>query len=250
MTHTKNTLHLQLKKAGIIPSDTLLVHSSLKSMGAIDGGADTVLDALEESLADGLLVLPTLSYATVDKDHPFFSVPRTPSCVGALSEVFRKRPESARSWHPTHSVAATGKDAESFITGHEWDSTPCGRTSPWGRLLDRKAKILFIGTGLSCNTFLHGVEEWNKVPDYFTKEPEMLAIETPAGERIERGFYRHDQHNSDHYAKIEPLLIDEGVVTKCRIGDADCHLADCAGLERVVTGLLQKDIRFFSDNRP
>ena len=44
--HTKESLTDDLIRAGIQPSDTLLVHSSMKSIGAVDGGADTVLDAL------------------------------------------------------------------------------------------------------------------------------------------------------------------------------------------------------------
>lgn len=41
--HTKTGLFEQLKALEINPSGTLLVHSSLKSIGEVQGGADTVL---------------------------------------------------------------------------------------------------------------------------------------------------------------------------------------------------------------
>jgi len=249
MGYTESSLTKELIDAGIKTTDTLLVHSSMKKIGIVEGGADTVLDALTSAVSSGLLVLPTLSYATVGIDNPFFSVNETPSCVGILTEIFRKRKGVYRSWHPTHSVAAYGKESESFIKGHELNSTPCSRKGPWGRLLDRKAKILFIGTGISCNTFLHGVEEWNKVPDYFTEYPEILTIITPDGKKITRGYYRHNQHTSDNYAKIEDLLFSEKVLTKFKFGDANCDLIDCYRLEQIVSEILRKDIKFFFHNR-
>ena len=87
--HTKESLTDDLRRAGILPSDTLLVHSSMKSIGTVDGGADTVLDALMEYFQDsGLLVFPTLTYH-LNASNPVFSVPETPSQVGILSEFFR-----------------------------------------------------------------------------------------------------------------------------------------------------------------
>ena len=38
---------------------TIIVHSSMKSIGEVEGGADTVLDAFSEYMKDGLLVFPT-----------------------------------------------------------------------------------------------------------------------------------------------------------------------------------------------
>ena len=55
-----------------------------------------------------------------------------------------------------------GRDAAEFTAGHEKALTPAPEGSPWWRLLERSGKILFIGTGISCNTFLHGVDEWLK----------------------------------------------------------------------------------------
>ncbi|MEI3006279.1 MAG: AAC(3) family N-acetyltransferase [Victivallales bacterium] len=119
-----------LIRAGIQPSDTLLVHSSMKSIGAVDGGADTVLDALMDYFREkGLLVFPTLTYG-LNPSNPVFYVNETPSQVGLLSDLFWRRPGVLRSLHPTHSVAAWGHDAAEFIAGHEDVQHPlCERLS-------------------------------------------------------------------------------------------------------------------------
>lgn len=101
----------------------------MKSIGQVDGGADTVLDVFSQYMKDGLLVLPTHTWAYINKNNPRFYVDKSPSCVGILTELFRKRPGVVRSLHPTHSVAALGKDAKEFVAGDEKCDTPCGRNS-------------------------------------------------------------------------------------------------------------------------
>ena len=59
MTYTKQTLQQDLAAMGLTGTETILIHSSMKSIGAVEGGADTVLDALMEFFAEGLLLLPT-----------------------------------------------------------------------------------------------------------------------------------------------------------------------------------------------
>ena len=245
--HTKESLTDDLRRAGILPSDTLLVHSSMKSIGTVDGGADTVLDALMEYFQDsGLLVFPTLTYH-LNASNPVFSLLETPSQVGILSDLFRKRQGVMRSLHPTHSVAAWGHDAAAFIAGHEMYSTPCARNSPWGRLADRKAKILFIGTrGISCNTFLHGVEEWFPVPGMLTETRErLLAIDAHGIEHVVPS-RRHVGNHSRFYGKMQGLFERYGILKHLRFGDAASFLLDAAMARDIVTECLKVDPFLFT----
>ncbi len=66
--HSKQSLLEQIKVLGIKPQDTLLIHSSMKAIGEVDGGADTVLDAFSEYLAPGLLVLPTHTWRQINAE--------------------------------------------------------------------------------------------------------------------------------------------------------------------------------------
>lgn len=70
MTYTKQTLQQDLAAMGLTGTETILIHSSMKSIGAVEGGADTVLDALMEFFAEGLLLLPTHTWQSIDQDHP------------------------------------------------------------------------------------------------------------------------------------------------------------------------------------
>ncbi len=247
--YTRKDLVQHLAAMGIGASDTLLVHSSVRSVGAVDDRADGILDALQAGVARGLLVLPTLTWDRVNAAHPRMSVTHTPSCVGALTEVFRQRAGVVRSWHPTHSVAACGDEARTFTAGHEQFDTPCARRSPWGRLVDRDAWVLFIGCGIGCNTLIHGVEEWCGVPGRLTDDREALEVETPDGRVIPVPSRRHIGNVSEHYGKLEPLLLERGIMSIVRFGDARSHLARVQPMAAFVEHLLSIDSDLFSHER-
>ena len=54
--YTKAELKQQLQNAGLTGKETILIHSSMKAIGEVESGADTVLDAWMEYFADGLLL--------------------------------------------------------------------------------------------------------------------------------------------------------------------------------------------------
>lgn len=250
---TKKDLINCIAAIGIKPDDTLLVHSSMKSIGEVEGGADTVLDAFIEYMKPGLLIFPTHTWAQINDKYNVFNPLTEPSCVGLLSNLFFKRPGVVRSWHPTHSVAALGKDAESYIEGEEQWDTPCPRYGCWGKLYDRTAKILFLGCSLRSNTFLHGVEEWNRIPLRLADKYQYLKIIAPNGQEIDRPLYRH--HNpfcdvSENYCKMEAPLINAGVAKKGLVGDAISILCDAVGMADLTTFFLQKNPNLFGDDTP
>ena len=59
-----------LSKLGVKAGDILMVHSALSSLGWVEGGADTVIDALIEAVGPGgtiampTLYLPSISWAS------------------------------------------------------------------------------------------------------------------------------------------------------------------------------------------
>ncbi|MBO4548954.1 MAG: AAC(3) family N-acetyltransferase, partial [Abditibacteriota bacterium] len=79
---TREQLTEDVKSLGIDPRGVLLVHSSMKAIGPVEGGADTVLDVFCDYMRDGLLVFPTHTWATINSKHPGPYDYRTePSCV-------------------------------------------------------------------------------------------------------------------------------------------------------------------------
>ncbi|MFD2117479.1 AAC(3) family N-acetyltransferase [Paenibacillus yanchengensis] len=249
--HTSDSLLQQLEEAGIDRTGTLLMHSSMKQIGDVDGGADTVLDVLSEYMKDGLLVLPTHTWRDINPDNPRYYVETSPVCVGILPELFRKRSGVHRSLHPTHSVAALGTDAEQFVAGDErWD-TPCHRNSAWGRLLDRQATIILVGVDQKRNTFIHGIEEWVDIPGRMTDDHQMLITVLPDGTEISVPSRRHCGLSwSEHFWKVEQLLEQQGAIYRAQLGDALMWVCDTVKLTEQISELLHKYPDLFSDNEP
>lgn len=250
---TKEQLKEQIAALGIQPTDTLLIHSSMKAIGEVEGGAHTVLDAFSEYLNEGLLILPTHTWWQINSEYNVFDVVNEPSCVGILTELFRKRPGVVRSWHPTHSVAALGKDAEDYVRGEEQFDTPCPREGCYGKLYDRRAKILFLGCPLTRNTTIHGVEEWNNIPNRLTEGHQLLRIKTPEGELIERPMRRHSAPVPDisqNYDKLEEPLLKRGYAVEGYIGNARSVLVDVVPMTDLTSEFLQRNPDIFLDKSP
>lgn len=252
--YTKQNIMDSIAKIGILPTDTLLVHSSMKAIGEVDGGADTVLDAFIDYIQDdGLLIFPTHTWDQINDEYNVFNPMTEPSCVGLLTNLFLKRPGVIRSLHPTHSVAALGKDAEEYTSGEERFDTPCSRNGCWGKLYDRKAKILFLGCSLKKNTFIHGVEEWNQIPNRLMDKPRQLKIITPDGGIIDRPLHSHYFPNGDvsyNYDKMLAPFLHYQVAKKGLIGDAESVLCDTVGMAEVTTKFLQRNPKLFEDGNP
>lgn len=249
--YNKLDLINHLDQAGIDRTGTVLMHSSMKSIGEIESGADTVLDALSEYMREGLLVLPTHTWSYINAENPRFYVESSPSCVGILPELFRKRAGVLRSCHPTHSVAALGKDAALFVAGGERFDTPCHRESVWGKLLDRKATILLVGVDLRRNTFIHGIEEWVDIPGRLTDTHEELYTVLQDGTEMAVPSRRHHGLSwSEHFWKVEVLLEKQGAIYKSQFGDANMWVCDTVKLTDIISGMLKHNPDLFSDNEP
>lgn len=240
-----------LKSLGIQPADKLMVHSSLRTLGPVQGGADTVLDTLMDAVSQGMLILPTHTWREWNNADGIFDPATEPSCVGALTERFRQRAGVNRSWHPTHSVAAWGEGAADYVIGEEFTTTPCPRGGCWGRLYDLDAKILFLGAPVRANTYLHSVEEWFHIPNRLANEATTFRIRTPDGSLLPCKQYRHFSTLGDvsqHYGKIEPQLCEAGIAHVGRIGDARCVLISARALADWISPILQANPGFFDDS--
>ncbi|TMD71456.1 MAG: AAC(3) family N-acetyltransferase [Chloroflexi bacterium] len=153
-----------LQRLGVEPGDFLMVHSSFDKFLGFRGGPVEAIHALQDVVGPrGTLMMPTLPFTGSAIEYTsrdlVFDVRRTASRMGFITEVFRRGPEVVRSLHPTHSVAVWGNKADAIIAGHHVAETPCGRRTPYGKLLECDGKILFAGVPVSTMTFFHFVEE-------------------------------------------------------------------------------------------
>jgi aminoglycoside 3-N-acetyltransferase len=110
-------------------------------------------------MSGGTLVMPTMTWRTVTPQKPVWDEIETRSETGVMTEIFRTRYASARSVHPTHSVAAYGAAAEVLVAQHHLDDTPVSAKSPYGLMRAYQSYIMTIGVGLECCTAIHLPEE-------------------------------------------------------------------------------------------
>jgi len=238
----KNELVTAFRNAGLTAGDLVLVHSSLRKLGPVEGGADTVLDALLEVLGQkGTLALPTHTFSVVTARQPVFHQSLTPSNVGTLSNIFRKRAGVLRGLHPTHSVAAIGPLAEKLLEGHEKETTPCSMNSPYVRLRDWNGKVLIIGEGLQCGTLFHACEELAGMTQVCSPYLLELFSFTETNEVIPAPTRRHIINTWDQFPTLEPHLLANGALKISSIGDCALRLLDARRACDWLVPELQKD---------
>ena len=171
---TKEDIIKELKKTGLKRNDTVIVHTSLKSMGYVCGGAQAVIEALIDVIGnDGTIMMPAQSWKNLDPEDgvhwdadendwqiirdnwPAYDKNITPTnTMGAVAEMFRQWPGCLRSDHPARSVCAYGKHAEYLTKDHDI-SNIFGEGSPIARLYELDGKVLLLGVGYDKNTSLH-----------------------------------------------------------------------------------------------
>lgn len=177
MPATVGSLSDDLSQLGVRPGMTLLVHSSLSSLGWVCGGAVSVVLALERALGpDGTLMMPAHSgdlsepskwrnppvpeqwCDLIRREMPAFDIDMTPTRgVGAIPECFRKQRGAVRSSNPEVSFASRGPRAEELTRDHPLDY-PTGDDSPLGRLYAMDGWVLHLGSDFKCASSLHLAE--------------------------------------------------------------------------------------------
>ena len=235
---------LGLREGGVV-----LVHASLRSLGKVPGGAETVVRGLLRVLGEnGTLLMPALSYAQVNADNSVFDVLRTPSCIGVLPEYFRTRHCTIRSVHPTHSVSGVGAKAESLLEEHHLDTTPCGEHSPFHRLREVRGQVLFLGCGLRPNTSMHAIEELVQ-PPYLLGDPVDYRIILAPGKEMNMRVRRHNFGIwGQRYDRLGPLLDEDGL-KRGKVLEATVDLVDCEQMWEEALAALKKDPFFFVEKR-
>lgn len=224
------------RNAGVRDGMVVMVHSSLSSLGTVDGGAATVVNSLRAAVgASGTIVVPAFTRDVSDPYPHSVGVPGEdvragrnavrlwhtdlPSSMGAIPEATRVLPEAVRSSHPQASVVAVGPHA-SFIAQDHGLEFATGADSPFGRMYELDAHILLIGVGHNRNTFLHHVEG-------LTPHPRLKVRRFPLHINTERVWVETLDVGDDNDTYF-PMLGSEFEratgITPVTVGQAPCRL--------------------------
>lgn len=231
----RDELVADLRRLGLESGDDVVVHASLSSLGWVDGGAETVVDALSDAVGTGgTVVVPTFTPSVV-REEPF-DPDETRSRTGAISEALRTRDDARRSDHPTHSVAALGPAADELTDEHALESS-LGPHSPLHRLAERGGKVLLIGVGHERNSTVHVAEALADLP-YKTGTNDVLVRNDDGEiERVETATVGCGKG----FPTVEPIADVAGVLTHGQVGAADAQLMRGDRIVSVARSALETD---------
>ncbi len=219
---TKQEMINGFQSLGLTEGDVLQVHSSYKSLGGVEGGPQTVIDGLLETIGDeGTLIMPAFNFDFC-KGIPW-DFQNTPSHMGIITELVRQNPESWRVFHPIYSFSVLGKYKEEL--GKIRNRSAYAADSVFGQLRRLSAKIMVIGLDYTNSmTYFHHVEEIEGVDYRYMKEF--------TGEIIDQNGHSSEETFSMLVRDIDMGVITEvnpmgalmekaGIIQKTKIGEAD-----------------------------
>ncbi|KJS13834.1 MAG: aminoglycoside 3-N-acetyltransferase [Peptococcaceae bacterium BRH_c8a] len=175
--NTRESLARDFSIIGMDKGVTVIVHSSLSSLGWVCGGPVAVIQALMDIVTnEGTIVMSTHSGDYSDPSYwgnppipkewlpiiketmPAYEPEIAPSRgMGKIVETFRCFPGVIRSSHPSLSFAAWGKNAKLIVSNHSLENA-LGEDSPLARIYDLDGQVLLLGVGYNSNTSFHLAE--------------------------------------------------------------------------------------------
>lgn len=245
-------LRRSLAALGVAPGDVLFVHSAFGAFHGFSGTAVDVITVLQELAGpEGAVLMPSqpTSGSAIDyvESGAICDTLKTPTRMGLVPEFFRRTPGVIRSVHPTHPVTGWGRRAPELLAGHETASTPCGTGSPYMKLIEAGGKIVHLGSGFHCTTFLHAVEElvldrmpvspWtDQVYTGRVRDPEGRVIEVPTR------LFGKDLAARRATGNLLPELVRRGHYRRRMLKRLELLVVDARGLAETAAALADRGI--------
>jgi aminoglycoside 3-N-acetyltransferase len=220
----RNQLLDAFAQIGLQTGDSLIVHSSLRSLAAPEVRASLIIDTLLDIIGPtGNLMFPTFNY-TRPLPEPYYDPKETPCRTGILSEVGRKHPRAIRSLHPTHSVAVIGPKAHELTKDH-LHVRAFGVKSPIDLLAQTGGKVLLFGVDHTSNSMIHVAEEHVGIPkvSWYGSDLPWVKILMTNGD-IRKHQLDTSPSCSVAFNAVDFLLRKHGIIRDICIGSCQVHL--------------------------
>ena len=230
---TRATVVRQLADLGVQPGSVLLAHTSFRNIGPLEGGPDTLIDALVEALGpDGTLVMPSW---TDEQDEPFDPESTTTRPhLGVVSETFWQRPEVLRGSHP-EAVAAIGPQAV-HITSAPLVLPPHAQDSGVARVHELDGWVLLLGVDHDANTTVHVAEILADVPYWQPNYVTVLREGT-----VIRVHYGENDHCCLGFNQVGGWLRERGLQREGTVGNGRAMLVRARDVVATVVEELRDD---------
>lgn len=258
--YTKEFIIEQIRTMGAPRNSTVIVHTSLRAVGEVEGRGEGLLDALIEyfTAEGGLLCFPTHTWDNMGTPRITLDMTLAESCIGAMPRIAAADPRGVRSANPTHSMMVFGDrdTAEEFVSGEEAVLTPTSPDGCYGKIYDRDGYVLLIGVGHDKNTFIHCIEEMIGITNRIDPEGTAVSVKYKDGEiknRVVNSF--NEKLNGDvseFFGKYEAAFRYHGCVVDGFVGSAPAQLCSARKLKEVVELVRKRSggIELLHDDRP
>lgn len=240
------------RRLGVAPGDTIMLHASIRSVGAVAGGPDQIHLALKDALtSDGTILMYAscpehydevgLGHLTTEQERdlleklpPFDPLTaRSARDNGALVELLRTYPGSKVNAHVVRFVA-WGKQADRLIAPQPW-TYAYGHASTLERLVEMRGKILLLGCDHDTVTFLHYAEHIVDIPGKIVVRFKVPVLEH--GQRVWRDMEEFDTSTGAHpnwpdrfFARLVDTYCVKTANQGRKVGDSSAVLIDARGL--------------------
>jgi aminoglycoside 3-N-acetyltransferase len=245
--YTPTRIRNDLRALGVGPGQIVMLHASVKAVGQVMGGPNTLLQAVLDVLTPrGTLMmyagwqdipdfvgdLSPDAQASYLAEHPPFD-PATSRSVrenSILAECLRTWPGTRRSENPEASMVANGARAEWLTRDHPLNYG-YGQGSPLAKLVEAGGHVLMLGAPLDTITLLHHAE-------YVARLRHKLVIRyrcpflrggTTVWIDIE-DFATGDPHDAYTFEDIARAYLSQGRGRFGQVGDAECYSFEAADL--------------------
>jgi aminoglycoside N3'-acetyltransferase len=216
-----------LKRPGLDRGAAVEVHSSLSSIGFVEGGAQTVINALMDVVGEAgaivmsaYLVTPLLPLTEEEKRKGIIAKVRmldeNANCktgMGIIVDTFCKLPNTYLG-KGIHRVCAWGHNAKLHSQGYEY-------------LLSIDGWVLLIGVDIHRCSCMHTAEdkvEWPKeVLEHF-ELPEEIQRQYPKTDWYVEYNDPHKPLPEDASGKVQTEAERRGLIRRGHIGKAECML--------------------------
>ena len=213
---TLKDLEKDLRSLGLAAGDIVLTHSSLASIGHIDGGAATLLQAFLNVLTKkGTFVVPIFGD------------------LGVLTKTVAAHPAAVKSVHPIAAVAAIGPKASQICADHWKAPTAHAHDTPYLRIADLGGYVLLLGVDQDRNTTLHSVESLLRGP--YLKTTSVREFDTPEG-KVAKSWELFPGPHRD-FIRCDQVLRASGKMKTGSVGKAVARLIKSRDLIEVMTTL-------------
>jgi aminoglycoside 3-N-acetyltransferase len=192
-----------LRRLKVKKGDTLFIHSSINYLNIKFSAFDVLHILIDIVGEDGLLLFPAWHFSDRAEDYlqdgnNVFDVKRSKTVMGLLPELARRYPDAQRSAHPTTSIVAIGKNAAEMTVGHETSIYPCGKSSPFYKMLKYHAKIIGLGVNSNFLSFVHCPED-------------VMAKDFPFQTRTDRTFFGKVKLPAGELITVETLAAHKNI---------------------------------------